>query len=118
MAFRFQFVTVPPIVLGRMLGALVLVSIVAFYFVARNVGMIEPIYSARAASPEERRALGRHNAEVKRVIALREARSVAAGASDRAERIAQAARDAPPPPAEPPPAETPSSANEPAPATE
>lgn len=98
MPLRLEYVSLPPIVLGRMLGALLLVGIVGFYFVGRDLGLIAPIYSEHQATPEERRALARHNAEVKRLIATRAARAAAVRAEDRVEQAAQATRDAPPKP--------------------
>lgn len=92
------YFSMPPIVLGRMLGALLLASIVGLYFVARSAGLIAPIYSEAAPTAEERRALARHNAEVKRLIAARAAQGAAVRAADRAEQVMQAARDAPPKP--------------------
>jgi hypothetical protein len=95
---RLEYISLPPIVLGRMLGALLLISIVGFYFVGRDMGLIAPIYSEHETTPEERRALARHNAEVKRLIAIRASRAAAVRDEDHFEQVAQAARDAPPKP--------------------
>lgn len=97
MARRFEFVSVPPIVLARMMAVMLLLAIGAFYFIGQSIGLIPPIYGEKVTTPEERRALAKHNAEVKRLIATRDARAVAVGAADHAEQVAQAARDAPPP---------------------
>lgn len=91
--------SVPPIVLGRMLAVLFLGSIVAIYFVGEGLGLIPPIFAEARTTPEQRRALAKHNAEVKRLIATRNARAADVRAADQADIAVQTARDAPPPPA-------------------
>ncbi len=74
-----------------------LLTIVAIYFVGEGLGLIPPIFAAAQTTPEERRALAKHNSEVKRLIATRKARAADVRAADRADIQAQTARDAPAP---------------------
>lgn len=90
-----NYFSVPPIVLGRMLAILFLGSIAVIYFVSEGLGLIPPIFAEAQISAEERRALAKHNGEVKRLIAAREARASAVRAADLADIAVQTARDAP-----------------------
>jgi hypothetical protein len=90
---------VPAIVLGRILAILFLLTIAAMYFVGESLGLIPPIVAEKLVTPEERRALAKHNAEVKRLIALREARGAAVRSAEGAALQAQIARDVPAKPA-------------------
>lgn len=108
---------IPAIVLGRILAVMFLLTIVAIYFVGEGLGLIPPILAQAQTTPEERRVLAKHNAEVKRLIATRNARAVDVRAADRADFQAQAARDAPAPVAVVPAPTAATAAEPPAPAT-
>jgi hypothetical protein len=82
-------------VLGRMLAVLFLGSVVAIYFVGEGLGLIPPIFAEAQTTPEERRALAKHNSEIKRLIAARNARAADVRAADQADIAVQTARDAP-----------------------
>jgi hypothetical protein len=88
--------SVPAIVLGRILAVMFLLTIVAIYFVGEGLGLIPPIFATAQTTPEERRALAKHNSEVKRLIAARNARAADVRAADQADIAIQTARDAPP----------------------
>jgi uncharacterized iron-regulated membrane protein len=86
---------IPAIVLGRILAVMFLLTIVAIYFVGEGLGLIPPIFATAQTTPEERRALAKHNSEVKRFIAARNARAADVRAADQADIAIQTARDAP-----------------------
>jgi hypothetical protein len=87
------------LVLGRILGAMFLIGVASLYFVGQRFGVIPSLIAATSEDPAEQRALNKRNAEVKRLIAARQARAAAVQADDRADFAAQIARDAPSPPA-------------------
>jgi hypothetical protein len=87
--------SIPPIVFGRILAIMFLLTIAAIYFVGESLGLIPPIFAEVQTTPEERRALAKHNSEVNRLIAARNARGAAVRAADQADMAAQTARDAP-----------------------
>ena len=75
-----------------------LLTIVAIYFVGESLGLIPPIFAEAQMSAAERRALAHHNAEVKRLIATRNARAAQVHAADQADMAVQNARDVLPKP--------------------
>lgn len=92
---QLGYLALPPIVIGRMLAVLFLVAVGSIYFVGQSTGLIPPIFAERTVTEEERQALARHNAEVKRLIAARRARAAAVRAADRADFGAQVSPHAP-----------------------
>ncbi len=88
---RLRYFSVPPIVILRILGAMMLIAVVTIYFTGERLGVIPPIFAEKVQTPEEKAELARRNADVKRRIAARQSRAAAVRSADRSDFIAHSA---------------------------
>ena len=92
---RHKELQTTPTMLSRALAAGMLGVIIGTFLLGQYFGLIGPIIAPDTVTAAERRALARHDAEIKHLIAAREARAAAVSSVERAQQEAQVVRIAP-----------------------